>query len=278
MIISSMKGLGDNIYQRAFVREVSKPVWLDTPWPELYQDIEGVNFVKPVTRLRTQLKNIDRQRISWKIRPRGPITQIHYGDIGIMPGMQKAFRARAKVFDLPDYGPPVVSGQYVVVRPGSIRSEWLAESRNCLPEYLCEAADIMRAKGYKIVSVADFETGKEWPVDPLPKADIMCHHGELTPTQLLSLVQHAAAVIGGVGWLVPAAIAYRVPAWIICGGWGHYNAPEKLTSPIMDLSNIHFAMPDNFCMCKSNNHQCDKRITGHASKFSEWSEKFPSLV
>jgi len=278
MIISGMHGLGDNIYQRSFVKELPKPIWLNTSWPEIYHGIEGINFVKPVTRLRTQLKNVNRQKIKWVSQPRGPITQVSYGDIGIMAGMQRAFKVRPKTFDLPDYGPSPVSGKYVVVRPATIRSEWLAESRNPLPEYLCEAVEVIRVKGYKIVSVSDFEHRKEWPVEPLPYADIKFHYGELSVTQLMSLVQGATAVIGGVGWLVPAAIAYKTPAWIVCGGWGHFNAPEKLVSPIMDLSHITFVKPDNFCLCRSNNHKCDKRIENHGSKFTEWAEKFPTLV
>ena len=57
----SMKGLGDNIYQRAFVKEYVKKhrnISLDTPWPEIYKDIPNVNFIRPQTNLRTQSKNI----------------------------------------------------------------------------------------------------------------------------------------------------------------------------------------------------------------------------
>ena len=46
MIVRGMKGLGDNIYQRAFVKRLPGPVYLETPWPELYEDLPGVKFVR----------------------------------------------------------------------------------------------------------------------------------------------------------------------------------------------------------------------------------------
>lgn len=278
MIINSMQGLGDNIYQRAFVRELPKPVWINTPWPELYGDIPGVNFVKPVTRLRTQAKNVVRSAVKWVKAPRGLVKQIHYGSHGIIPGMRRQFGVVPKVFDLPNYGPSPVEGRYAVVRPVTVRSEWLAEARNPLPEYINQAAETVREKGYKVVSIADLEDGKEWSVGPLPAADIVFHMGELDLNSLMALIAGASAVIGGIGWILPAAIAYKVPALVICGGWGKYNSPEKLIHPPMDTSNLTFAVPDNFCMCAENDHQCDKRILDYESKLANWVERLPALV
>lgn len=278
MIVNSMKGLGDNIYQRAFVRELPKPVWIDTPWPELFEDIPGVNFVKPVTRLRTQAKNAAKSGVRWVPQPRGPVTQISYGNIGIIAGMQRKFRVKPQAFDLPDFGASPVAGKYVVVRPSTIRAEWHAESRNPLPEYITRAAAAMRARGYKLVSVADLEDGKEWLAGKAPEADISYHKGELGIKELMALIQGASAVIGGIGWLLPAAVAYKVPAWIICGGWGMFNAPAKLIAPPMDTRNLTFAVPDNLCMCSANNHNCDKRISDYDAKLAQWAEKFPAVV
>lgn len=278
MIVTSMKGLGDNVYQRAFIRELHKPVWLDTPWPELYEDIPGVRFVKPQTKLRTQAKNVARSTAKWTVAPRGLVKQVSYGSLGMIPGMRRVLGVTPKVFDLPSYAPSPVEGKYVVVRPATIRAEWLAESRNPLPEYLAQAAAVMRAKGYKVVSIADLEPEKEWAIEPMPEADICFHKGELGVKQLMALVEGATAVIGGVGWLLPVSVAYKVPAWIVCGGWGKYNAPEKLIAPPMDTGNLTFAVPDNFCLCGENNHQCDKRISNYEPKFADWSAKFPALV
>jgi hypothetical protein len=127
--------------------------------------------------------------------------------------------------------------------------------------------------GVKVVSVADLQQGEEWLVGDLPPADIQFHRGELSVTELLSLFQHAGAVVGGIGWIVPAAVATTTPTWVVCGGQGGFNAPERITDPCMDLDNITFAVPDNFCRCTKKEHHCDKRISGYADRFESWARQ-----
>jgi hypothetical protein len=277
MIIHSMKGLGDNVYQRAFIKALPKPVYLDTPWPEIYAGIEGVHFIRPQTTLRTQAKNIARHN-SWTMPPtRQPTRQIHYGTEGIIPGMTACFGVAPGAFDLPPLPPSPEQGKYVVVRPATVRSEWRADTRNPDPEYIYRAAWEARLAGYRVISVADLQEGQEWLVGCAPfPADVEYHKGELPVEQLLSLVANAAAVIGGIGWLVPAAIAAKVPALIICGGQGGYNAPELITPK--GQSNITFAVPDNFCRCRLKQHNCDKRISDYDSKLTDWAGRHLPVV
>lgn len=277
MHIQGMKGLGDNIYQRAFLQDLKHPVWLETPWPELYRDLPMVKVVRPDTKLRTQSKNI-RRHTHWERPPRGRVVQIAYGKDGIIRGMAARFGRQPAAYNLPDFGPPPVGGRYVVVRPVTVRSEWRADARNPLPEYVARAAAEMQRRGYKVVSVADLEEGKEWALDPLPSAGIRYHAGELPVEQLLALVQHAEAVIGGIGWIVPAAISAQIPAWIVCGGQGGFNAPELITHPSMDLDRITFAVPDNFCRCTQREHNCDKSIADYDQRLAEWADRLPAVV
>lgn len=270
MIVQGMKGLGDNIYQRAFIRQLGA-VQLETPWPELYEDLPGVSFLRMSTPLRTQAKNLAKQPAGrWSVRQRSESRRIHYGNEGIIPGMRRCFGIEPGVMDLPDYGPPPVAGRYAVVRPVTLRREWSAGARNPLPEYVAEAADVLRSMGITVVSVADLAAEEEEPVGVLPEADVAYHHGELSVTELLSLVQNAAVVVGGIGWLLPAAIAAGVHGWFICGGQGGYNAPACLTDKFMDLSRVHFAVPERFCMCTQREHSCDKRIADHRGQFERW--------
>ena len=89
----------------------------------------------------------------------------------------------------------------------------------------------------------------------------------LATKELLGLIREADIVVGGVGFIVPACIAYGTRLFCILGGNGMYNAPEKITYHKMDLSRVYFARPDNFCPCASAQHQCDKRITDLKGKF-----------
>lgn len=274
-IVNSMRGLGDNIYQRAFVKALNGPVYIDTPWPELYRDLPHVHFVRPDTKLRTQSKNIAKQA-AWQTRPRhGSVLTIRYGSEGIVQGMRAAFRVRPQAFDLPDFGPSPVAGKYVVVRPVTVRAEWRADTRNPDPVYIDIAALTAAARGYAVVSVADLEDGKEWLIGDNPFADIRYHRGELDVSQLMALIQGASAVIGGIGWIVPACIAAKVPAWVVCGGQGGFNAPELICP---EGTTVTFSVPDNFCRCKLKEHNCDKRITNHATDFTRWADKHLPVV
>lgn len=271
-----MLGLGDNLYERAFIKALPKPVYLSTPWPFIFHDIPGVHFIRPQTTLRTQAKNIARHT-DWVMPPgRQPARHIRYGVEGIIPGMTASFGVAPTEFDLPPLPPSPETGKYVVVRPATVRSEWRADTRNPDPEYIYRAAWEARLRGYKVISVADLQQGQEWLVGELPQAHVQYHKGELPVEQLLSLVANASAVIGGIGWLVPAALAAKVPAWIICGGQGGYNAPELIAPK--GPSNVTFAVPDNFCRCRQKIHNCDKRISDYDSKLAQWADRLLPVV
>ena len=279
--IKSMFGLGDCIFIRAFIKSWCKQqeVLLETPWPELYQDLQNIKFIKPNTRLRTQKKNADRVDASvWAGKYYGQALQATYGDKGIMRGLQNSLRIEPSEFDLPSFESPI-KGKYAVIRPATVRKEWIAASRNPKPEYLAECAQILLDRGFKVISVADLQDGEEWALEPLPKATETYHKGEFSIKELLGLIQHAEIVVGGVGWLTPASIAYKVPSWVILGGFGAYNAHENLfDAGRMDLSKLGYAMPDDFCRCRDGKHNCKKDITNHAKKFTEWLGRFPNLV
>ena len=284
MIVQGMYGLGDNVYQRAFIKRLPKPLYLRTPWVELYQDIPGVYFVKPDLGLRTQSKNIlAKSADTWTNKQKyamGREIIVGYGKNGMIPGMIQRFGCEPDAFDLPPFEPPElgIAGKYAVIRPVTVRQEWKAESRNCKPEYVQQAAEILRQRGYTIVSVADLEDGKEWAVEPLPYADITLHKGELDVSSLLGLIRCADVVVGAVGFILPVSIAYNVPCWVILGGYGAYNHPSLVTDKrYMDLSKIGFAVPENFCKCDRKDHRCNKDIKNHEQKFTDWLGKISAL-
>jgi hypothetical protein len=275
MIINAMRGLGDSLYARAFIKNLTGPLYIDTPWPELLADLPNVHFIRPQTTLRTQSKNIARHT-NWVVPPGPqPTRQIRYGTEGIIPGMTACFGVAPAEFDLPPLPPSPETGKYVVVRPVTVRQEWRADTRNPDPEYIYRAAWEARLLGYKVVSVADLQDGQEWLVGSEPPAHVRYHKGELPVEQLLALVQGAAAVIGGIGWIVPAALCAKVPAWIVCGGQGGYNAPELITPK--GQTNITFAVPDNFCRCRLKQHGCDKRISNYDAKLANWFDGLSAL-
>lgn len=274
--IRGMYGLGDSIYQRAFVRQFPG-AFLRTPWPELYSDLD-VQFVRSDTRLRTQRKNEEKTSVVYVREPVRPseVLTIFYGPDELRKGsivdaMTWQFGRAASVFDLPSYGESPVSADkpIAVIRPATVRTEWANPARNPDPKYLAEAARELR-KHFYVVSLADLEDGEEWLVGEPPECDLQLHRGELSLTEMLALVEHAAVVVSGVGWALPAAICYHTPVFIVQGGFGAHNAPHVVTDPDMDLSRVGWAQPDDYCMCASMEHDCNKHITDFTMIFKGW--------
>jgi hypothetical protein len=278
-------GLGDNIYQRPWLTAASRQydLWLETPWPELYADLD-IRFVKGTRQLRTQRKNMARQLPDLWSTPPQTIheVEIHYGNLAswsILVSLEWRWRSLLGIdFDpalltLPDLGlAPIQSLRPIaVIRPVTARSEWHNTARSPHPEYVNGiAAELLET--HTVIAVADLEpgAGAEWLVGERPPAHHYFVHGELKVRELLALVRDADIVVGGVGWIVPAGIALKTRTFIVLGGQGGHNAPEKITDPRLDLSRIGFAMPERYCQCTGMLHDCDKTIADPLGQFRRW--------
>lgn len=278
IVVQGMRGLGDCIYQRPFVRTLvergTATVYVETPWPELYEDLP-VRFLHASTTLRTQARNVAGQPAGrWSHAPQAPVRRIRvaYGSAALRAGsivaaMEGCFGVPPAAWDLPAFPRFERDRPVAVVRPVTERREWLNAARGPLPEYVAEvAADLMR--DYHVVSVADVVDGVEWIVGDPPPAHERLHAGELGVRALLGLIQSATVVVGGVGWIVPASIAAGVPAFVINGGQGAHNARDRITDPRMPLDRIAFVEPDRFCRCENMRHACDKRIADLSARWS----------
>lgn len=275
--VRSMGGLGDCIYQRPLLHHLctERDVWLSTPYPELYEDLP----VRPVLwrgmRLRCQGKNMAAQPPgTWTVPPPRPErVEIVYALNMLERPIVAEMEARAGIriadfrFDLPDAGPPPLSPPYAVVRPVSVRSEWRNTARNPRPEYVAEAAMILREMGHRVVVVGDLDETQEEGLLPIPEGDVTWTAGELDTRSLMALVRHASVVVGGVGWMVPATIAMGTPAVVIGGGLGGHNAPERLVDSRMDARRMRFLLPSPYCRCRDPRHDCPKTIPDFACSF-----------
>jgi hypothetical protein len=292
LYIEGMLGLGDNIFVRPFVRAQMahyESVKLRTSWPELFEDIPGLKFVRPTTKLRTQSKNIlrrDAVESFWSIPPRiddatTRRVKVSYGHHslvtqGITRSLERflPLRRAPYVLDLPDFRrfePGLTGGRpLAVVRPVTVRSEWRNEARNPLPEYVAKlAAGLMDT--HTVVSVADLQPDAEWLTGEAPPAHVRYHNGELDVRALLGLVQSADVVFGGVGWIVPAGIAAGVNTFVIHGGHGAHNAPHVITDPRMNLERYGYALPLEFCKCHRMTHDaCNKTIPTFTAQWNRF--------
>lgn len=282
--VKGMHGLGDNIYQRGFIKNLNDEVYLETPWPEIYEGLDNVKFVKPYTKLRTQSKNINKTNVDWisedasEFDRHNKRIKVHYGNPksrGIIREMSECFGIRPAGFDLPDFRQefPWIEelGEFALIRPATERKEWFNAARNPKPEYLKKSSEMLKDSGIKVISVADLKPKEEWLVKPQPYSDVKYHKGELSVKELLALVHSAKYTIGGVGWIVPASLCYNNRAWIVLGGHGAYNSPEFIM--YRQPNRVEFAMPDDFCRCRDMKHDCNKEISNYETKFAEWLSK-----
>lgn len=267
LLIQGMHGLGDCIYQRSVLQGMLQHgrFYLITPWPELVSDL-SIPCVPPSTRLRTQLKNVERQAGLYQTAPRGlELKGLHYiphtPKVNMLRGLELSAGCTAGPFDLPPLPPPPLPdiGPYVLMRPNTHRAEWEQRSRSPRNDYLHSISMLLRGRLAR-VSVADVDPPHEvFDGDP-PRADHIFHRGEFSSLELLSLVRHARLVVGGVGWIVPAALATGTPLLCLGGGRGAHNHPSVLTDPRMDLSRAVFLLPDPYCPCEAKTHGCNKTI------------------
>jgi len=289
-------GLGDAIYVRPLLKAAAKrrTLFVDTPWPEFYDDIPNLKFILGTRLLRTQNKNIRRQPTSrWTPLPPGLGTvALGYGHLemehGVFAAMERklpmtAAEAEAPDWTLPEMGPnPFDTGgaPLAIVRPVMRRTEWDNQARNPLPEYINFVAGDLKRRGFAVVVIADTTNDYygEWIEGGVPPPHNQAWlRGEATLNQLMAMVRDAAVVVGGVGWIVPAAIAMKTPTFIVLGGNGGMNAPDKIIDRRMDGSRIGFATPKDFCTCIDMRHQCEKQIPDLEKQWRHWASALPRL-
>ena len=295
IFVDCLQGIGDQIYSRPFVKllaaDPSNEVYLNSVLPFLYSDIPGLKFIDPgVPKYRTQQKAYDPEMFTCFTDPPAEFDRtIKWGYArqelrkhNIVSHMEHAFgfAPHQKLdFTLPSWGdadrlvdhvlthPLYARMPIAVIRPVTIRKEWLCSSRAPDPHYLGWAARVLRDAGYFIVSIADCAEGEEWIDGPLPYADLRLHAGELGIKGTLTLLKRASIVVGGSGFIIPAAVSAGTRLFIIFGGRGEYDNPHIVLDLRMDLKKIGWALPDKFCRCNKMEHACNKEITQLDDRF-----------
>jgi hypothetical protein len=291
-----MIGLGDNLYQvplvASFARHVDA-ISLETPFPALYRDIPNLLPVRPRFAQernppRWYSEESERAAGYSTLRSRsGPVNwRIRYTTHDLSQGMtiQRAMeRGSAPVptaiewpaFDEPFASLPAEieksSKPLALVRPVTNYQRRAGSSRSCLPEYVAEAS-IRLMDTHTVVSLARIDGHTEAYDGEPPAAHHRYDHGELSVLQVLEVARRANRIAGGVGWIIPAAMAFGVRTLAIYGGLGAHNNPAVLVDPRARSGRfLTHAVPERFCMCRFHSHECEsKRI----ERFSDILSRF----
>lgn len=274
MFIQGMHGLGDNVHQRAIIRQLARhhaEIWLETSWPQLYHDLP-VRCVARPTSLRTQTKNAKRHQDSFCTHSAPVDLSITYSPDqvrrsgSVLMAMAETARVRGNL----DFRFPVptewvekarsfigdVTHPILLYRPLVERKEWGGcRNRNPDPQAYVELFNLVR-RGYYVISVADLSPGEEWVVSGSVSPDMEFHHGELHFEVLAGLFKLASLVWASPGFAIPLAQAIETP---VVGVFGGYESPRSFAGGERFAPHLWIA-PPNPCECFSHTHRCEKKI------------------
>jgi hypothetical protein len=267
--IRGMLGLGDNVYQRGIVQILSQNdlCVVETPWPQIYLDLPRVICTPAPSRLRTQTKNVRRSLALFKNPPYATsqrflnLTYVPWQRQGVplYQGLCYCAGIDPKDYFLQLRTSAIERKDHVIIRPHTLRTEWLAKNRGPDPSAIQFAIDWCNAKGLKTIVVADIDPPLEYYDGPRPlRATEYYERGELPIERLIDLFHTARFVVGTVGFAIPLSMAVGAPAIILHGGAGGLNGPDMVDAPCQIP--LRHVTPKNFCRCVSYEHDCDRFI------------------
>lgn len=266
-----MMGLGDNVYQRPAIRAFHEargtPVYLRTPWPQLYHDMPFVRCVRPETGLRTQAINVGKS--DFVPAPRAA-DKIRLGyrpsdfDAGLSP--PEVFNAQLRVDGRDFYLPWEAEKKPIaVVHPPTVRTEWYNAARPNDPKYMQRLID--NHPEFHWVAVGWVDPPHEAHYGEPLRVDEEYMRGELSTNEMITMIASAQVFVTCVSYGLPLGIALRVPTLCL---WGGDVGPELLRKDWMGLDHYEECVPDPFCSCYRHRHrngECNKVLTDVEEKF-----------
>jgi ADP-heptose:LPS heptosyltransferase len=286
LYVAGMHGLGDNLHQRAVMRQLveRRSVWLETPWPCLYEDIHGLNVVGKGSHLRTQARNAAREADRYSKEPvpkDAELLEVRYmpDDVRRLGSVLAAMCKTCGVdYAKADFRLDVPSAwrkkgdaflrklrpqkPLMIFRPLVERAEWGGNAPRNPDPYAYRDLYLGLRDRYHVLSIADLEPHAEWMVGERVQADTELHRGELDIETLAAVFAQAALVFTAPGFPVILSQAVGVPVIVPFGGYENsssYSAGARY-SPYLGLDVIR---P---CQCFSHRHDCDKRMDVAAAR------------
>ncbi len=267
LLVQGMHGLGDNLHQRAVIRQLmaTHDVSLETSWASLYHDltVDGLKLVRRPVNLRTQSKNANREAKLFIARPQtDAIMRVSYHGANVMKTASKTvLEAMCDVtgtsYATADYSLPIpqrwlddaevylkgwrASGKPLLVyRPLVARHEWRGSvARNADPASYAQLFATIRDEFY-VISVADLMPAVEWIVGPVLRADLALHSGELTFEAMAAMFSLADLVFTSSGFAAILGPAVGTPVVSVIGGYENlacHSSGEKFV-PMLTLGPV----------------------------------------
>ena len=284
IVVDGMYGIGDNLHQRAAIRELMKTheVWLKTCHAAVWHDMvkQGLHLMLKPTSLRTQAKIIEREKGSFPKSSEPPAgahgIKIWYrkDQIDLYGTIAHTLMHECGVSGTPDFSFPVKPDwtararelianwnpeqkPLMIYRPIVQRREWNGANRNPDPVAYEALYKAVKDKFY-VVSIADLKPNEEWIVGPEQPADLKIHDGSLPFEVMAGLFKEAALVFCNAGMAPVLAQAVGTPSIVVYGGRESFKTTQAAGAHLAPTLGID---PDRPCDCHTERHNCNKKIT-----------------
>lgn len=206
--IVALPGLGDAIYQRPHIRGMLRRysnIYLETGFPQIFSDIPGLKFVKPLAPLPIYDANVASfPKDFWhNVAPGARLIEPSYNLRYLGPGdtLATAFAAHVRlngeplVYDLPEKlaerpkldtkGKPLA-----IVRPVTRRTAYANTTREPLWQYVYRAAEALMDT-HHVVLLGDIDGAHEWLVGDMPPHHEAFIGAEFTIMEAVELMRSA---------------------------------------------------------------------------------------
>jgi hypothetical protein len=272
-------GIGDNFWQRPYIKEVCKRremLYLQTYTPQAYWDIKNIRFVKPnYPAFKSHIKGANKlPEDTWVQKPSGLFEiekPLYWSGFHMGITLQKLFELQWNM-KCDDFSFPVkdewigmaakrinsfrVGGKKIcIIHFPTIRNEWKCPARDPKPEYMQMLVDRYKDK-YYFISLADLDSET---FTQAPKGmDKEFHHGELTLREIMGMIKLVDLVICGNCYLLPMTLAIGTKVFALYGGC---QKPELFLDMNINPDKYAQVTPEPFCNCLDSNHECNKEIS-----------------
>jgi ADP-heptose:LPS heptosyltransferase len=250
LLIRGMHGMGDNIHQRALLRQLlpDYEIWLKTSWACIYHDLidQGLHLIREKVNLRTQTKNAEREAAKFEglpseVRSAPPLQVMYHGfnvqrqpSRTILSAMLESAHMGLR-FEGADYRLPIPEAwqaeadaiiaewaptkPLLIYRPLSARPEWQGGAmRNADAGVYTKLFATIR-DSFFVVSLADLDQQREWYLGPQLRADVDIRDGRYPFETIAGLFKRAALVYTSSGFGAVLAPAVETPVISIVGGY-----------------------------------------------------------
>jgi ADP-heptose:LPS heptosyltransferase len=272
VLVKTMLGLGDCFYIRFALRSLpSQALCLITSWPQVYHDFVGTKFVRPKdVAMRTQRANIEKLNIDWietdkrfdyspcyqLSNPKRLVDQIaSYLHGNIVPlNYDVSFTVKQEWIEAALELTKGAKKPICIIRPNTLRPEWLCPARNPKTEYLQRFIDNYKEE-FHFVSIANLKHLCEYYDGELKGVDQEFTTGVPIET-VFGLFHIAALAVFSPSFWLTTAYAIGTPSICIYGA----NVPHRRLEVPNLVHNITAIEPENFHECNVTETNARKDI------------------